>query len=145
MASKGSANKHEEGKFQSVWREIIATFVASKMATMMCYWATPFPSPSLLAKSDIRWHVNKHHRDTVTWLHNCSSFLSNALSALLSPLNTTTNHIQMFISISRVVSAWDQYNSNQEGLTKDVVFWDIKTQFVPHSRHITSQLQNSAS
>jgi hypothetical protein len=28
---------------------------------------------------------------------------------------------------------------------KDVVFWDIKTQFVLHRRHITSPLQSSAS
>jgi hypothetical protein len=27
---------------------------------------------------------------------------------------------------------------------KSVVFWDIKTQFVPHRRHITSPLQSSA-
>jgi hypothetical protein len=26
----------------------------------------------------------------------------------------------------------------------NVVFWDIKTQFVPHRRHITSPLQNPA-
>jgi hypothetical protein len=25
---------------------------------------------------------------------------------------------------------------------KNAVFWDIKTQFVPHRRHITSPLQN---
>jgi hypothetical protein len=25
---------------------------------------------------------------------------------------------------------------------KNVVFWDIKTQFVPHKRHITSPLQS---
>jgi hypothetical protein len=29
--------------------------------------------------------------------------------------------------------------------TKNAVFWDIKTQFVPHSRHITSPLQSPAS
>jgi hypothetical protein len=28
---------------------------------------------------------------------------------------------------------------------KKVVFWDIKTQSVPHRRHITYQLQSSAS
>jgi hypothetical protein len=28
---------------------------------------------------------------------------------------------------------------------KNVVSWDIKTQFVPHSRHITSPLQSPAS
>jgi hypothetical protein len=28
---------------------------------------------------------------------------------------------------------------------KDVAFWDIKPQFVPHRRHITSPLQNPAS
>jgi hypothetical protein len=28
---------------------------------------------------------------------------------------------------------------------KNGVFWDIKTQFVPHRRHITSLLQSSAS
>jgi hypothetical protein len=28
---------------------------------------------------------------------------------------------------------------------KNVVFWDIKTQFVPHGRHITSPLQSPAS
>jgi hypothetical protein len=28
---------------------------------------------------------------------------------------------------------------------KNVVFWDIKTQFVLHRRHITSPLQNPAS
>jgi hypothetical protein len=28
---------------------------------------------------------------------------------------------------------------------KNVVFWDIKTQFVPHRRHITSPLQSLAS
>jgi hypothetical protein len=28
---------------------------------------------------------------------------------------------------------------------KNVVFWDIKTQFVPHRRHITSPLQSPAS
>jgi hypothetical protein len=28
---------------------------------------------------------------------------------------------------------------------KNVVFWDIKTQFVPHRRHITSQVQSPAS
>jgi hypothetical protein len=27
---------------------------------------------------------------------------------------------------------------------KNVVFWDIKTQFIPHKRHITSPLQRSA-
>jgi hypothetical protein len=27
---------------------------------------------------------------------------------------------------------------------KNVVFWDIKTKFVPHRRHITSLLQSSA-
>jgi hypothetical protein len=27
---------------------------------------------------------------------------------------------------------------------KNVVFWDIKTQFVPHRRHITSPLQSPA-
>jgi hypothetical protein len=27
---------------------------------------------------------------------------------------------------------------------ENVVFWDIKTQFVPHRRHITSPLQNPA-
>jgi hypothetical protein len=27
---------------------------------------------------------------------------------------------------------------------KNAVFWDIKTQFVPHKRHITSPLQSSA-
>jgi hypothetical protein len=27
---------------------------------------------------------------------------------------------------------------------KNVVFWDIKTQFVPHMGHITSPLQSSA-
>jgi hypothetical protein len=27
---------------------------------------------------------------------------------------------------------------------KNVVFWDIKTQFVPHRRYITSPLQSSA-
>jgi hypothetical protein len=27
---------------------------------------------------------------------------------------------------------------------KNVVFWDIRTQFVPHRRHITSPLQSSA-
>jgi hypothetical protein len=27
---------------------------------------------------------------------------------------------------------------------KKVIFWDIKTQFVPHGRHITSPLQSSA-
>jgi hypothetical protein len=29
--------------------------------------------------------------------------------------------------------------------TKNAVFWDIRTQFVPHTRHITSPLQSSAS
>jgi hypothetical protein len=28
---------------------------------------------------------------------------------------------------------------------KNVVFWDIKTQFVPHRRHITSPLQSPGS
>jgi hypothetical protein len=28
---------------------------------------------------------------------------------------------------------------------KNVIFWDIKTQFVPHRRHITSPLQSPAS
>jgi hypothetical protein len=28
---------------------------------------------------------------------------------------------------------------------KNVLFWDIKTQFVLHSRHITSPLQSPAS
>jgi hypothetical protein len=28
---------------------------------------------------------------------------------------------------------------------KNAVFWDIKTQFVPHTRHITSPLQSAAS
>jgi hypothetical protein len=28
--------------------------------------------------------------------------------------------------------------------TKNVVFWDIKTQFIPHMRHITSPLQSPA-
>jgi hypothetical protein len=28
---------------------------------------------------------------------------------------------------------------------KNAIFWDIKTQFVPHRRHITSPLQSSAS
>jgi hypothetical protein len=28
---------------------------------------------------------------------------------------------------------------------KNVVFWDIKTHFVPHKRHITSPLQSPAS
>jgi hypothetical protein len=28
---------------------------------------------------------------------------------------------------------------------KNVVFWDIKTQFVPHRRHIAAPLQSSAS
>jgi hypothetical protein len=28
---------------------------------------------------------------------------------------------------------------------KNVVFWDIKTQFIPHKKHITSQLQSPAS
>jgi hypothetical protein len=28
---------------------------------------------------------------------------------------------------------------------KNAVFWDIKTQFVPHRRHITSPLQSPAS
>jgi hypothetical protein len=27
---------------------------------------------------------------------------------------------------------------------KNVVFWDIKTHFVPHRRHITSPLQSPA-
>jgi hypothetical protein len=27
---------------------------------------------------------------------------------------------------------------------KNAVFWDIKTQFVPHKRHITSPLQSPA-
>jgi hypothetical protein len=27
---------------------------------------------------------------------------------------------------------------------KDVVLWDIKTQFIPHRRHITSSLQSPA-
>jgi hypothetical protein len=27
---------------------------------------------------------------------------------------------------------------------KNVVFWDIKTQFLPHRRHITSALQSLA-
>jgi hypothetical protein len=27
---------------------------------------------------------------------------------------------------------------------KNAVFWDIKTQFVPHRRHITSLLQSEA-
>jgi hypothetical protein len=27
---------------------------------------------------------------------------------------------------------------------KNVVFWDIKTQFIPHMRYITSPLQSSA-
>jgi hypothetical protein len=27
---------------------------------------------------------------------------------------------------------------------KNVVFWDIKTQFVPHTKHITSPLQSPA-
>jgi hypothetical protein len=28
---------------------------------------------------------------------------------------------------------------------KNVVFWDIRTQFVPHRRHITSPIQTPAS
>jgi hypothetical protein len=28
---------------------------------------------------------------------------------------------------------------------KNFIFWDIKTQFIPHRRHITSPLQSSAS
>jgi hypothetical protein len=28
--------------------------------------------------------------------------------------------------------------------TKNAVFWDIKTQFVPHRKHITSTLQSPA-
>jgi hypothetical protein len=28
--------------------------------------------------------------------------------------------------------------------TKNAVFWHIKTQFVPHRRHITSTIQSSA-
>jgi hypothetical protein len=31
-----------------------------------------------------------------------------------------------------------------ESFFKNVVFWDIKTQFVPHRRHITSLLQSPA-
>jgi hypothetical protein len=27
---------------------------------------------------------------------------------------------------------------------KNVVFWDIKTHFIPHRRHITSQIQRPA-
>jgi hypothetical protein len=30
-------------------------------------------------------------------------------------------------------------------IIKNVVFWDIKTQFVPHRRNITSPLQSAAS
>jgi hypothetical protein len=30
------------------------------------------------------------------------------------------------------------------GTMKNVVFWDIKTQFIPHRRHITSWLQSQA-
>jgi hypothetical protein len=51
----------------------------------------------------------------------------------------------------------DDHNRKKEHLTncyvrfevfvavimKNVVFWDIKTQFVPHRRHITSPLQGS--
>jgi hypothetical protein len=47
--------------------------------------------------------------------------------------------------------AYGQTNANRvtfevftAGTMKNVVFWDIKTQFVPHRRHITSPLQNPA-
>jgi hypothetical protein len=38
-----------------------------------------------------------------------------------------------------------RYEVLAEAVTmKNVVFWDIKTQFVPHRRHITSPLQSPA-
>jgi hypothetical protein len=40
-------------------------------------------------------------------------------------------------------ATWE-HNSRNASIKKSAVFWDIKTQFVPHGKHITSLLQSPA-
>jgi hypothetical protein len=68
--------------------------------------------------------------------------------------NIGAGYRDVMISVS--AGRWLVYISNNgkdyvrfEDITavtmKNAVFWDIKTQFVPHRRHITSPLQSPAS
>jgi hypothetical protein len=47
--------------------------------------------------------------------------------------NQWNNHIQCKVEVFTMVTM------------KNVVFWDIKTQFIPHTRHVLSPLQSPAS
>jgi hypothetical protein len=53
-------------------------------------------------------------------------------------------HIITLISVANS-SLFVRFESFTTGTMKNVVFWDIKPQFVLHRRHITSPLQSSAS
>jgi hypothetical protein len=51
--------------------------------------------------------------------------------------------ISWFKVTSFITSDWLRAGSQK--IRKNVIFWDIKIQFVPHRRHIKSSLQSPAS
>jgi hypothetical protein len=50
----------------------------------------------------------------------------------------------MFTSIQEIVQNYVRFEVFKAVIMKNAVSWDIKTQFVPHRRHITSPLHSSA-
>jgi hypothetical protein len=54
------------------------------------------------------------------------------LNRMLKEINVWSNKMYVRFEVFRAVTM------------KNVVFWDIKTQFVLHRRHITSSLQSAA-
>jgi hypothetical protein len=73
----------------------------------------------------------------------CSLFFKKFNKYFYVPKPTLANILILSMSIAN-----NNYYARFEVFTavimKDAVFWDIRTQFVPHRRHITSPLQSPA-
>jgi hypothetical protein len=51
----------------------------------------------------------------------------------------------MFLSFGMITDKYMKGVNERRIIQKNVVFWDIKTQFVPHKEHITSLILSPAS
>jgi hypothetical protein len=64
----------------------------------------------------------------VFWLIKPSSYLTGNIS----PLHYPAGYCYVTLAVIKAVTM------------KNAVFWDTKTHFVPHTKHITSQIQSLA-
>jgi hypothetical protein len=115
-----------------------------------CNWALSGYEDNLTLQETTETLLNKKHLlGTLTWRHLVLSVILNHLYhtahiKLVPPLPLTTKVRENIQRKSSNVPYTVRCEVFTAVTMKNVVFWDIKPQFVLHRRHITSPLQSSA-